>query len=146
MTTTPQFVAAATGLRLCVLGDQQCLKLTGRDTNNQFTLLEQVNAPGTGIPRHLHAQEDEVFHVQEGRVEYEVAGAVTTLGPGDLAYVPRGVAHSFRVVGSQPARVLVSIFPAGAEHLFQELAQLPAGPPDFAVVAEICGRYGITFL
>ncbi|MEJ7664289.1 MAG: cupin domain-containing protein [Hymenobacter sp.] len=133
-------------MRLSVLGDQQCIKLTGQDTNNQFTLLEQLNSPGTGIPRHLHAKEDEVFHVQEGRVEYEVDGAVTTLGPGDLAYVPRGVAHSFRVVGSQPARVLVSIFPAGAEHMFQELAQLPAGPPDFPVVAEICGRYGITFL
>jgi quercetin dioxygenase-like cupin family protein len=84
--------------------------------------------------------------VQEGRVEYEVVGAVTTLGPGDLAYVPRGVAHNFRVVGSQLARVLVSIFPAGAEHMFQELAQLPAALPNFPVVTEICGRYGSTFL
>ena len=146
MTLTPSIVPAAQGLRLSVLGDQQCIKLTGQHTNNLFTLVEQLNSPGTGIPRHIHTREDETFHVQEGQVEYEVDGTVTTLGAGDLAYVPRGVAHSFRVVGSTPARVLVSIFPAGAEHMFQELAQLPAGPPDFPVVAEICGRYGIAFL
>lgn len=144
--STPKVVRAAEGVRLNVIGDQQCIKLTGQDTNHQFTLVEQYNEPGTGIPRHVHAQEDEVFHVLEGSVEYEIEQAVKTLGAGDLAYVPRGVAHSFRVVGNAKARVLLYIFPSGAEHMFRELAQLPAGRPDFGVVAAICGRYGVTFV
>ena len=80
-----------------------------------------------------------------GSVEFEVEAAVQTLQPGELVYVPRGTAHSFKVVGSTTARVLLSIFPSGIEHMFLELAQLPPGPPDFALVAAICSRYGVTF-
>ena len=30
--------------------------------------------------------------------------------------------------------------------MFEELNNLPAGPPDFAKVGEICGRYEIDFV
>ncbi len=145
MSLSPKIVRADEGSRLTVIGDHQCIKLSGQDTGQQFTLIEQVNEPGTGVPRHVHVHEDEVFHVLAGSVEFEVEAAVQTLRPGELVYVPRGTAHSFKVVGSSTARVLLSIFPAGIEHMFQELAQLPPGPPDFALVAGICNRYGVTF-
>ncbi len=41
---------------------------------------------------------------------------------------------------------MVAAFPAGIERMFDELADLPAGPPDMARVLAICARYGITFL
>lgn len=146
MNSASQIRKTGEGLRLNVIGDQQCLKLTGKDTNQQFTLIEQTNEPGTGIPRHVHAHEDEVFQVVAGTVEFEVSGALQVLGAGELVYLPRGTAHSFKVVGSTTATVLLSIFPAGIEGMFEELGKLPAGPPDFAQVAEICGRYGVTFV
>ncbi len=146
-TITPTaIVPAGTGYRLNVLGDQQCIKLTGKDTNQQFTLVEQLNVPGTGIPRHVHTLDDELFQVLAGEVEYETADLVQTLKAGDVLFAPRGIAHSWRVVGTEKAHVMLSVFPAGAEHMFEELAALPAGPPDFATVAKICGRYGITFV
>ncbi len=146
LTLTPTtIVPAGTGRSLNVLGDNQCIKLTGQDTNQQFTLIEQLNVPGTGIPRHVHALDDELFHVLAGEVEYETADIVKILKAGDVLFAPRGIAHSWRVVGTEKAHVMLSVFPAGAEHMFEELAALPAGPPDFAIVAEICGRYGITF-
>jgi len=39
-----------------------------------------------------------------------------------------------------------SAFPAGIEEMFAELNELPPGKPDFEVVAEICGKYGISFV
>ena len=138
-------VKAAEGIRLNVIGDHQCIKLTGQDTGQLFTLVEQTNEPGTGIPRHVHTREDEVFHVLEGTVEFEVGKEIRTLNAGELVYLPRGTAHSFKVLGAASAKVLLSIFPAGIEGMFKELAHLPPGPPDFACVAEICGRYGVTF-
>ncbi|GAB3290558.1 cupin domain-containing protein [Hymenobacter tenuis] len=146
MNARAKILEAEAGVQLVVIGDHQRILLTGKDTNQQFTLVEQLNQPGTGVPRHVHSREDEVFHVQEGEVEFEVDGNVQVLQAGELAYVPRGVPHSFKVVGHAPARVLLSIFPAGIEDMFQELAQLPPGPPEFAQVAEICARYGIHFL
>ena len=146
MSAQPIILEAEAGALLVVMGDHQRILLSGKDTNQQFTLLEQLNEPGTGIPRHVHSREDEVFHVQEGEVEFEVDNAVKVLQAGELAYVPKGVPHSFKVVGNSTARVLLSIFPAGIEDMFHELAQLPPGPPDFARITEICGRYGIRFL
>ena len=145
MASILKMMRAEEGLRLTVIGDHQCIKLSGKDTSQQFTLIEQVNEPGTGVPRHVHSREDEVFHVIAGTVQFEVEEGVKTLQSGELVYVPRGTAHSFKVVGDVTAKVLLSIFPSGIEDMFQELAQLPSGPPDFVQVAEICGRYGVTF-
>jgi quercetin dioxygenase-like cupin family protein len=146
MAATPKILKTEDGIRLNVLGDHQCIKLSGKDTNNQFTLIEQSNEPGVGVPKHVHAHEDEVFYVMEGVVEFQIEDTVQTLKAGELTYVPRGVAHRFTVVGDTKARVQLSIFPAGIEHMFEELNQLPPGPPDFAAVTAICAKYGVTIL
>ena len=134
------------GTVLNVIGDQQTIKLTGKDTGGRFTLIEQYNDPGVGIPKHIHENEDEVFQVLEGRVEMTLGDENKILEAGDLVFCPRGVAHSWRVVGNQKARAMLSIFPAGLEAMFEELAKMPAGPPDLQKVAEICGNYGLRFV
>ncbi|MGI9532998.1 cupin domain-containing protein [Lutimonas sp.] len=134
------------GRKLNVLGDNQIIKLSAKDTNGQFSLIEQNNDPGTGIPLHVHQDEDEVFHVLLGQIEITIGEEMTTLNSGDLIFCPRGIPHSFKVVGDQKAKVMLSIFPAGLENMFEELAVLPAGPPDPEKVVEICGKYNISFI
>ncbi len=134
------------GRKLNVLGDNQIIKLSAKDTNGQFSLIEQNNNPGTGIPPHVHQNEDEVFHVLSGQVDMTIGEEMTTLNSGDLIFCPRGIPHSFKVVGDQKAKVMLSIFPAGLENMFEELAKLPEGPPDLEKVGKICGKYNINFL
>ncbi|MGB5275210.1 MAG: quercetin 2,3-dioxygenase [Flavobacteriaceae bacterium] len=142
----PRIVRNSEGKTVDVIGDRQTFKLTGKDTNGLFTLIEEENEPGTGIPPHVHAHEDEVFKVIEGEMELTVGDQTTILKSGDLAFGPRGVPHSWKIVGDSKAKVILSVFPAGIEDMFEELGELPPGPPDFPVVAEICGRYGIRFI
>jgi quercetin dioxygenase-like cupin family protein len=134
------------GRKLNVLGDNQIIKLSAKDTNGQFSLIEQNNNPGTGIPPHVHQNEDEVFHVLSGQVDMTIGEEMTTLNSGDLIFCPRGIPHSYKVVGDQKAKVMLSIFPAGLENMFEELAKLPVGPPDLVKVGKICGKYNINFL
>jgi quercetin dioxygenase-like cupin family protein len=134
------------GRKLNVLGDNQIIKLSAKDTNGQFSLIEQNNNPGTGIPPHVHQNEDEVFHVLSGQVDMTIGEEMTTLNSGDLIFCPRGIPHSFKVVGDQKAKVMLSIFPAGLENMFEELAKLPVGPPDLEKVGNICGKYNIEFI
>ena len=129
-----------------VLGDIQTFKLTGKDTNGLFTLIEEENVPGTGIPSHVHENEDEVFKVIEGKMELTVGDKTTILKAGDLAFGPRGIPHSWKIVGDSKAKVILSVFPAGIEDMFEELGTLPPGPPDFPKVVEICGRIGVKFI
>ena len=142
----PKIVKESEGHKLNVLGDHQNIRLTGADTNGQFTLIEQFNEPGVGIPPHVHENEDEVFQVLAGQVEMSVGDRTTTLKAGDLIFCPKGVPHSWKVIGNEKARAMLSIFPAGLEGMFQELADLPAGPPDMEKVIEICGKYNLSFV
>ena len=144
--TDPKVVRAPEGRALNVLGDRMTVKLTGEDTEGQFTLIEENNEPGVGIPMHVHEHEDEVFRVIEGELEMHIGDETVRLGPGDTAFGPRGVPHAWRVVGDGPAKVDLSVFPAGLEAMFEELSQLPEGPPDLERVGQICGKYGVRFV
>jgi len=142
----PKVIRADEGKTINVIGDVQTFKLTGKDTNGQFTLIEEENHPGVMIPMHVHTKEDEVFKVVEGQMELTVGEETTVLKEGDIGFGPRGVPHSWKIIGDQKAKVILSVFPSGIEFMFEELGQLPAGPPDFPKVAEICGRFGVSFV
>ena len=142
----PKIIKDADGNILNVLGDIQTHKIAGSDTGNQLVEWVDNVEPGVGIPPHVHTKEDEIFRVVKGEVELMIDGKTTILGEGDIAFAPKNIPHSWKVVGTEKAKMITSAFPAGIEHMFSELASLPLGPPDFKKVAEICGRHGISFL
>lgn len=45
------------------------------------------------LVRHDHKDEDELFFVLKGRFELELDDGTVGIGPGEMAVVPRGVAH-----------------------------------------------------
>jgi quercetin dioxygenase-like cupin family protein len=142
----PKIIKDKEGEVLNVLGDIQTHKLVGSETGNQ--ILEWVDdvEPGVGIPPHIHTKEDEIFRVIKGQVEIIVDGKSTVLKAGDTAFAPKNIPHSWKVTGTEKAKMITSAFPAGIEVMFKELADLPPGPPDFEKVAKICGNHGISFL
>lgn len=143
----PKVVPPEGGTPLNVMGNHIRLLLTGADTGGQFTLVEEYDQPGCGIPLHIHQHEDEVFQVFEGQVKCRVGDQTIIAGPGTTVYAPKGLPHGYQIVGDGPARLQVAIFPAGIEHMFVELSQLPAGdPPNLDRVVEISGRYDIRLL
>lgn len=146
MSSIPKIVKEEQGNRLNVIGDNQLIKLTGKDTANQFTLIEQDNSPGIGIPPHIHENEDEIFKVNSGSAEVTIGNKTAILNSGDLVFCPRGIPHSWKIIGTENAKVSLSIFPSGLEKMFEELSDLPKGKPDMNKVAEICGKYKVRFV
>ncbi|WP_343487557.1 cupin domain-containing protein [Allomuricauda sp. d1] len=134
------------GTELRIFGNPQWHKVVGGDTGNQVFEWVDDLAPGSGIPPHVHTKEDEIFRVLEGEVEIMVDGKVTVLKAGDMAFAPKNIPHAWKVVGDQKAKMWVSAFPSGMEHMFHELNALPSGPPDFEKVSAICETYGIRFV
>jgi len=63
-------------------------------------------APGASFPRHRHPGE-EIIYVLEGTIEYDVDGKPPlTLKTGDVLFVPNGVVHAAKNVGTTPASEL----------------------------------------
>lgn len=83
------------------------------DENGEFvsglTVLCERIAPGDGIPLHQHTLE-EVFFVDEGRIEATVGDDRDIVGPGVTVFIPARTPHGFRNVGDEVARVH-AVFP-----------------------------------
>jgi quercetin dioxygenase-like cupin family protein len=64
--------------------------------------------PGVALPLHTHPGE-EVAYVLEGTWEYQIEGqGVRTLKSGDTAFVPAGVKHAAKNVGSDKGVALAT--------------------------------------
>lgn len=123
-------------------------KVPATRTSGAFSIVEHPVEPGTLVPPHTHAREDELSIVVEGEFGVKIADSVITAGPGSYVFKPRGVPHTFWNAGPKRARLVEIIFPAGFERYFEEMSKLfPAngGPPDFAEVTKLAARYCITF-
>jgi quercetin dioxygenase-like cupin family protein len=93
-------------------------------TGGTLSVLRATLAEGFGPPRHIHTREDEVFHVLEGDVCFELDGRRLLAGPGTSVWMPRGVPHTFRV--QSPVAVMLGIMTPGEfEQLFHNLS-IPA--------------------
>lgn len=112
-----------------------------------LSILEGIIGPGSLIPPHTHANEDECTFVIEGELSFDVGGTVVMVGPGSYALKPRGVPHAFWNAGSEPARVMEIHSPGGFDRYYDELAELIVAPLSDAergqAIGEMQARYGL---
>ena len=66
-------------------------------------------APGNSIGEHTHVGDNEIFYFLSGTGEYNDNGAVTTVGPGDVAVCSDGQAHSLKNTGGAPLEFIALI-------------------------------------
>jgi mannose-6-phosphate isomerase-like protein (cupin superfamily) len=110
------------------------------------TVWEEL-APLLDTPLHVHAHEDELFHILEGEHLFECGADRFEVGPGDFLALPRGVPHAHRRVVAGTGRFLVMTCPGGFDGFFRMLADADrAGTLGPATYAEASSRYGITWL
>lgn len=124
---------------------------TGAETGGAFTLFEEALAPQDRALPHLHHDEDQAFYVLEGEHEFVCDGHAFAAGAGSFVYVPRGTAHSYENVGTEPGRLLILSTPAGGtERLFFDLGEPaaqgslppPAEPLDITAFRATVQKYG----
>lgn len=70
---------------------------------------------------HRHVRQEEHFEVRSGTIQLEVGGAHRSLGPGETATVPIGVAHRWWNAGADEAVVRVEFRPALDTETFFEV-------------------------
>jgi quercetin dioxygenase-like cupin family protein len=124
---------AAEGRTIAVVGDVYRFLATGEDTNGKYALWEALVLPDGGPPPHIHSREEEGFYVLEGEITLTVNGERIVANAGTFANMPVGSLHSFKNESSKPARMLISVAPAGLERMFFEVG-VPV-PPDATTVA-----------
>jgi quercetin dioxygenase-like cupin family protein len=140
------------GRTVAVVGDVYRFLATGEDTGGRYALWEAVVPPGGGPPPHVHGREEEGLYVLEGEVTFQVGDERVVAKAGAFANMPVGTPHSFKNEGGRPARVLISVAPAGLERMFLEVGvplaegATTAPPPteeEIEMLLAIAPGYGI---
>jgi quercetin dioxygenase-like cupin family protein len=148
---TPILRHADAGDVVWAMGNRFTLKMRSAETAGALSMLEVVAPAGTAPPLHTHHREAEVFVLFEGTMIYRAGDETFELTPGSSIYLPRGLPHAFRVVGTDPARFLALTFPGGLEGLYEEIGRPAPGPglPDPPTQEEIAAwlqaspKYGL---
>lgn len=96
----------------------------GEQSGGELAALEAVNAVGEGPPLHFHGREHETIYILEGEFRWKVGDELSVAGPGSFVFVPRGLPHTWQVIGEQPGRMLITFSPAGMEGFFDRLSSM----------------------
>ncbi len=148
-TTTPTSVASP----FLVMQDLVTLHARYEQTDARFFVMEVEVAPGGGPPPlHTHPA-SEFFYTLEGTLTYfrddgpdgltEITG-----GPGTAAYIPGGVAHTYRNFSGRPGRYLAVLSPPEQmQDFLVEAGVVPGEPPRSPEeVLAIGERFGLEIL
>ena len=71
------------------------------------TVLEMTLPVGSSAPLHTHDNLDDTWYVLDGEMVVRCGDDTSVVGAGHWVSMPRGVPHTFRVVGDHEARILL---------------------------------------
>jgi quercetin dioxygenase-like cupin family protein len=140
------------GRTIAVVGDVYRFLATGDETDGKYAMFEAIVPPGGGPPPHVHSREEEGFYVLEGEITFQIGDERVVATAGMFANMPIGTSHSFKNESDRPAKMLISVAPAGLEKMFFEVGvplaegattALPPSQEEIEKLLAVAPRYGV---
>ena len=134
------------GNQLLIAGGNYRIILSGNQTKGEYAVIEMTVPPGAGPNPHAHPDIEETFFVLEGEVSFKSDAGNYVAKTGSMIKIDKsGLVHSFKNLSDKPAKLLCTVFPAGLEDLFQELADFDPSlplPEKMAAMKALADKYG----
>jgi quercetin dioxygenase-like cupin family protein len=143
-TAVPIIRGPGEGKVVGVLRDQSTFKVLSEETGGAYAVLEQKIPPGHGPPLHVHRHETEIFYVLDGRFEITIGERKVSATAGAIVVGPRDIPHTFRNVGTQDARLLLTVIPGRFSNYFIEVDGVDDG--DRAAIKALAAKYDVEIL
>lgn len=123
MTQAPYtFLREGEGKSIWVMGTLMTIKAGIETTGGGYAFTERLARPGYGQPSHIHRLEDETIILLEGKISGTCGDQHWEADAGSFVFMPRNIAHSFQIEGTEPAHLYMIFSPAGFERFYEELA------------------------
>jgi mannose-6-phosphate isomerase-like protein (cupin superfamily) len=147
-------LAPGEGDKYWIVGDHGTFKIGPRETGGRYTVAETFIPLNAGPPPHVHGNEDEMFYILAGRIMFMDNQHTFIAGPGAAVYLPKGVPHTFKNIGDEPVKCVLTALPSGFEAFVAECGQKIDKIPcdlqvDDAAIGKLlanCQKYGIQIL
>ncbi len=121
-----------------VPGFDASVKASKSSTGGMLTLIESETTGGA--PLHVHTHEDEYFYVVEGTITVRCGDDTFEAGARSFVFLPRGVPHTWDVVGDKAILLMITV-PAMLAEFLQEYHTAQGEARH-----QVATKYGITFL
>ena len=93
-----------------------------RSAPDMNTIVLEMTLPvGSSAPLHVHDDLDDTWYILDGEMVVRCGDDVLRVGAGHWVSMPRGVPHTFRVVGDHEARILLVHDNASFRDLIRDL-------------------------
>lgn len=127
------------------------------DSNaDRIGVIEHKLPYGYAPPLHIHANQDEMFHILRGRIRFEVGNENFVAQTGDIMTAPKGIPHRFIVESEDGAHALVTTVGKDFENFVLEssspittetLQDLPLfSEKDIEMISKASSRNGIDII
>jgi quercetin dioxygenase-like cupin family protein len=103
-------------------GGLATIKVTGKETDDLYSIVEVLEPQGAQAPLHLHRKEDEAFYVLEGEMTFHIGEQTIKARPGTFVFGPQNVTHTY-TVDSGPAKLLFLLSPPGFEGFVEAISK-----------------------
>jgi quercetin dioxygenase-like cupin family protein len=132
---------------LWFLDTRESFPVTHEDGSDGVSVICQWAPEGHSPPLHVHEQEDEIFHLLQGRLSFRVGDELRTLDAGETVLAPKRVPHTF-VVESAGGAVCLVITAHGDFERFVRSCARPGGPaaPDPEALAAAAAEHRIAIV
>ena len=122
------------------------VRASADSTGGALTILEE-EPPLLDTSRHVHRAMDETFYVLDGEHEFVCGDETFRLGPGGVAFLPRGIPHAHRRLIPGAGRLMCITTPGGFEGFFRTLAEAAlSGEPAESVYRRASQEHGVEWL
>jgi mannose-6-phosphate isomerase-like protein (cupin superfamily) len=118
-------------------GERFSIRVSSKETNSVYTMLEIVVDHRNGTPMHIHQNEDEHFIILEGTAHLACGDKTVDAPAGTSISVSRGIHHAWCNLSKTPLRMLVLFTPGGIDEMFRTTAQ--GGDNNIAALLEKFG-------
>jgi quercetin dioxygenase-like cupin family protein len=134
-------VSVPDGEPISVLGATHTIRIR----HTTYTVVDSMGSTGSGLPPHALDGQDKSIYVVTGEYLLALGDELRRLGPGAVAFVPRGTVHSLTVSGAEQARCVMIVSPQGAFESFLDEVRL-APRPDTDEIYAFARRAGVSLL
>ncbi|MDO6963310.1 cupin domain-containing protein [Rhizobium alvei] len=82
------------------------IRIPSATGGNGLSVIEHWMPHGEAPPLHIHHNEDEIFHILYGEMQFRIGDVEIVGKAGETLLAPMGIAHAFRVISPAGAHCL----------------------------------------
>ena len=120
--------------------------LLGEETGGALIFRSQEVDPGQGTPLHKHLEQDETFHIINGRFRFIVDDKEVFANDGTTLFVPRNTPHSLLNIGESTAKIISVLTPGVHGGFVLNVPEAEKAGASNEELSEIAGSYGAVIL